>query len=163
MKSSRSNTNFSTVQRFVLSAGGIGFIPFAPGTWGSALAFPIFYLINFFLAPAQFLLFAGLFVIASGLYLQRIHRTLTLRDDGWIVLDELAAVLLAIGLLPSTDWEWMVALFFTFRFFDIIKFWPASYFDQKIKNGWGILLDDLAAALQTVAVLWLVKIFLLPS
>jgi phosphatidylglycerophosphatase A len=54
------------------------------------------------------------------------------------------------------DWRYIVAGFFLFRFFDIVKLPPARWFDRKVKNGYGVVLDDVAAGVHAWIVLWLI-------
>lgn len=159
MKSSRSKLKIHTFHKLILSVGWIGFIPFAPGTWGTALALPLIYFSYPLLSFTAILIFTLGLTIASGFYLQHLYAKFGLKDHGWIVLDEFVAVLLAAALAPSVNFLWLLALFLVFRVFDIIKIWPANYFDQKLKNGWGILLDDIAASTQSIGILWLIKLF----
>ena len=139
--------------------GGVGFIPLAPGTWGTALALPLIYFSYPLLSFSLLIILTLGMTIASGFYLQHLNVKFGLKDHGWIVLDEFVAVLLAAVLAPSVSFFWLLALFLVFRVLDIIKIWPANYFDQRLKNGWGILLDDIAAAGQSILILWLIKLF----
>ena len=61
-----------------------------------------------------------------------------------MVWDEMAATWLLLLLIPG-NWYWMVAAVLMFRFFDIMKPWPITWFDKNIKGGLGIMLDDLVA------------------
>ena len=61
-----------------------------------------------------------------------------------------------MALVPQTL-AWLVAAFVAFRFFDIVKLPPASYFDRKMKNGVGVMLDDAVAALYALLLLWLAQ------
>ncbi len=67
-------------------------------------------------------------------------------DDGRIVIDELVGYLVTVAFLP---FSWTTALlgFFLFRVFDILKPFPASWFDRRMKNGIGVVLDDVAAGI----------------
>ena len=139
--------------------GGVGFIPLAPGTWGTALALPLIYFSYPLLSFSLLIILTLGMTIASGFYLQHLNVKFGLKDHGWIVLDEFVAVLLAAVLAPSVSFFWLLALFLVFGVLDIVKIWPANYFDQRLKNGWGILLDDIAAAGQSILILWLIKLF----
>jgi phosphatidylglycerophosphatase A len=72
-------------------------------------------------------------------------RDLGVQDAGCVVVDEVAAVWLVCLMLPQNAIAWCAA-FLAFRLFDIVKLPPASWVDRKIHNGWGIMLDDLLAA-----------------
>ena len=65
-------------------------------------------------------------------------------DPGWVVWDEMAATWLLL-FLTNGPWYWYLVAILLFRLFDIMKPWPISWFDQNIKGGKGIMLDDLVA------------------
>ena len=80
-------------------------------------------------------------------------------DHGGIVWDEIVAMALVLCFSPSGLW-WWVACFAVFRLFDILKPWPIRYFDERWKNGFGVMFDDLLAAgyavlLIQLAALWI--------
>jgi len=68
------------------------------------------------------------------------------KDSGKIVIDEVVGYLVTMTAIPF-DWRYMVAGFFLFRLFDIVKPQPARWFDRKMKNGYGVVLDDVAAGI----------------
>jgi len=83
------------------------------------------------------------------------HRTgadLGVIDHGSIVWDEIVPFWLVLVFCPA-GWVWQTAAFFLFRFFDIVKPQPARYFDEKVKNGFGVMTDDLIAGGYTVLTL----------
>jgi len=90
-------------------------------------------------------------VVAAGIYLSTIYaRYLNVQDPGKIVIDEVAGQLLALFLVTPA-WKWLALSFLLFRFFDIVK--PLGIKKlERIKWGWGIMADDLAAGLLT----WLI-------
>jgi phosphatidylglycerophosphatase A len=87
-------------------------------------------------------------------------------DHGGIVWDEFVGVWLVLLLLPSVAWQgdnqawWWIAAFLSFRFFDIIKPWPIRWIDQRVSGGFGILLDDVVAAVFAVVVIWLTYVLM---
>jgi phosphatidylglycerophosphatase A len=75
-------------------------------------------------------------------------------DDGRIVIDEVAGYVVTMaGVAPSP--ASVAAGFLIFRFFDIVKPWPCSALDQRLKGGAGVVLDDVAAGLYATATLHL--------
>ena len=83
------------------------------------------------------------------------HRTgqdLGVVDHGSIVWDEIVPFWLVLVFCPA-HWLWQTTAFFLFRFFDIVKPQPARYFDTQVKNGFGVMTDDLVAAGYTLLVL----------
>lgn len=127
------------------SNAGLGYAPFAPGTVGTLAGIPLFYLMAgwpWWLYLTTWLALLGLsFWAAAGA--GKIYGVV---DDGRIVIDELVGYLVTVAFLP---WSWSAALlgFVWFRIFDILKPPPARWFDRRLKNGFGVVLDDVAAGL----------------
>jgi phosphatidylglycerophosphatase A len=126
---------------------GAGFSPLAPGTLASFLTVIIYKYLCSGLAWPYYLLLLAL-VVAGGIYFSTVYaRYLNIRDPGKIVIDEVAGQLLALFLV-TPDWKWLAVCFLLFRFFDIVK--PLGIRKlERIKWGWGIMADDLAAGLLT--------------
>lgn len=129
---------------------GSGYLPQAPGTWGSLLAALMAWPIAFgggwpaLLAAAAIAAFAG--IPATRAY----QAQSGLSDPGPVVIDEFAGQWLALGLallaMPM-DLTWAIAGFVAFRFFDILKPPPAGWIDRRLKTALGVMLDDLVAGL----------------
>lgn len=131
---------------------GAGLSPVAPGTAGTLAALPFAFLIQYFLGNIA-LLGLSFVLFAAGCWASRRYIELTEREDpGEIVIDEVAAICLLLSLFPFT-WQWAIACFLLFRLFDVLKPWPVSLADRKIKGGFGVMFDDLLAALYPV-LLW---------
>ena len=133
---------------FLATGGYSGYVPLAPGTAGSLVGLILGKLICAPLwvrSPAAFLpLFTLLFVIACSVA-GSAERSSGSHDDAAIVIDEIFGMIATMFLLPS-GWPWLLAAFALFRALDIIKPWPASYFDS-IHGGAAVMLDDLAAGI----------------
>jgi phosphatidylglycerophosphatase A len=86
-------------------------------------------------------------------------RALGVVDHGSIVWDEIVPFWTVLLFTPD-GLLWQLAAFIGFRFYDITKPYPASYFDQQVKNGFGVMMDDVIAAAYTVLTLALAKAFL---
>ena len=137
---------------------GCGLSPVMSGTVGSLAALPFAYLIQHFGSnKALFLAAAVLFVVgtwASNLYLLHTGRD---DDPSEIVVDEVAGQwLLLSALYPS--WHSYLAGFLLFRAFDIVKPWPVSVADANIKGGFGVMFDDILAAIYPIGVFILIAI-----
>lgn len=130
---------------FIAFGFGVGLAPFAPGTFGTLLAFPIYTLAVPRLDPLQFaLLILAMFLI--GIWAcERSGKALGVHDHGGMVWDETVAFLLVLFLTPNNP-VWQAFAFLLFRLFDIFKPAPIRHFDQSIRNGAGVMLDDLLAA-----------------
>jgi phosphatidylglycerophosphatase A len=138
-----------TLIRFAATGGYIGYIPAAPGTFGSieglVLGWLVFSPITQRSTVAAIALFALLF--AGGCWIAgRAERILVQHDSSRIVIDEILGMVAATFLLPAR-WPWMLAAFGLFRLFDILKPYPASRIDRQVRGGIGVMLDDLAAAI----------------
>ena len=146
-------SNFPNLKKpydILASLGGIGLIPFAPGTFGSIFAWIAFILISHFV---NMLVLTIVIIILSIWICEKVSKDLFEKDHKSIVIDELAGMwvaLLPVIYFASSQNERIayaiLALVF-FRFFDILKPFPVSYFDQKYKNGFGIVFDDIIAGI----------------
>lgn len=144
----------------MLSFGfGAGLSPVAPGTVGTLVAFPLFPL--FFWVPSiQLALLVIVVLFAIGAWAAQISsRALGVADHGGIVWDEIVAYLLVLLFVPPSL-AWFAASFAAFRFFDIVKPFPIGLVDRTIKNGVGVMLDDILAALYSLLVLKLAERFI---
>ena len=149
---------------FISSLGGIGLIPFAPGTFGSIFACFVFIIISHFvdmLIPTICIVFIAIWVC------EKASVNLTQKDHKSIVIDELAGMwvaLVPVIWFASDQLERIIyaclALVF-FRAFDILKPFPISYFDKKYKNGFGIVLDDIIAGIFSGILSVLIVVFLI--
>lgn len=131
---------------------GVGLVPAAPGTCGTLLAFPLFWLLSKWLtAGALFAAIAAMFVAGIALC-GRTGRALGRVDHGGIVWDEITAFLLVLFFTPSGA-AWQASAFILFRAFDIFKPPPIRYYERTLGGGWGVMFDDLLAAFYTLLVL----------
>ena len=130
---------------FVALGFGAGLAPFAPGTFGTLVAFPIAWLLRAYTNDAGFIA-AIVVLVAAGAWTADItSRHLGSADDGSIVIDEIAAFLLVLFFVGD-DWLRQGFAFLLFRLFDIVKPPPIRQLDAAIKNGIGVMVDDLVAA-----------------
>jgi phosphatidylglycerophosphatase A len=139
---------------FLAVAGGAGLAPFAPGTWGTLLAWLAFNVLAPVMSDGYWAawIFIGLYFGAWAA--QHAGASLGAPDSGHIVIDEVIAFWIVLWLLPPTDGKWLQCVAFVlFRFFDIAKPPPIRYFDSRFKNGFGVMFDDLVAAGFTVLVI----------
>ncbi|MET0918661.1 MAG: phosphatidylglycerophosphatase A [Burkholderiales bacterium] len=137
---------FGHPSHFLAFGFGVGLMPFAPGTFGTLLAFPIFWLLNPRLSPQEWVL-ALLALFWIGVWAcGRTGRALGVHDHGGMVFDETVAFLAVLFLTPNTL-LWQAFAFLLFRLFDILKPPPIRYLDRRVKGGLGVMVDDLVAGL----------------
>lgn len=138
----------------LLSLGfGAGLAPFAPGTFGTLVAIPIYLLIAQFSLPV----YLGIVLLGfvAGVYLcQFTSDALGVHDHSGIVWDEIIGFCITMIAVPLS-WQWLLAGFVLFRFFDIVKPWPVKMADSRIGGGFGIMVDDVLAGLYALACLHL--------
>ncbi|MCB0404222.1 MAG: phosphatidylglycerophosphatase A [Bdellovibrionales bacterium] len=122
-----------------------GYAPFAPGTWGSALAAVLLYFIADLSMGLHVVLTAAL-LVGGAFASERVAATFGEQDSSKIVIDEIVGMLITMIGIPFTGY-WVTIGFLVFRFFDITKPPPARFLDTKLKNGWGVMLDDAVAGI----------------
>ena len=131
------------------SAGYVGLVPVAPGTWGAAVGVCLLLLVRLAAAPVLEALLL-LVVLACGVWSATLtERGCGRRDPGAIVIDEVAGVLIALFWIPVT-WIGLLAGFLAFRVFDIAKPFPVGA-AERLPAGWGVMADDVVAGLYAYA------------
>jgi len=143
---------------WVATVGGIGLLPKAPGTWGSLVALPFAWLITLWGGSAALLVAAAAVAFVGILAADEAAKKSNVADPGSIVIDEVAGQFLALVLI-APSWIGYAVGFAAFRFFDIVKPWPVSWADRKIKGGFGIVLDDLLAGAYVLLIMLVVRQF----
>lgn len=143
---------------FLALGAGTGLAKKAPGTFGTLLGLPLFFLIAPLEFYVQIIIISVLFLI--GIYCcDKTGKALGVADHGSIVWDEIVAMMLVLTFTPM-QWKWWLAAFLLFRLFDIWKPVPIRQCDAKIKGGLGVMLDDLLAAIYAIiclkVLLWLI-------
>lgn len=127
---------------------GTGLVKKAPGTIGTLVGLPLFWLIAHWSFSQQLILIALLFII--GIYIcDKTGRSLGVPDHGGIVWDEIVAMMLVLTFTPVSVFWWVVALIL-FRIFDIWKPFPIRQCDAKLKHGFGVMFDDVLAAIYAI-------------
>ena len=143
---------------FVATGFGAGFSPIMPGTVGTLVAFPVFYLAKLWLSPFGIAILAFLLFFAAIPICKSAEAYFERPDASQIVIDEIVAMLLVLSTLPAIlpeYWIWQLIGFIAFRFFDIVKPFPIRYIDQHLSNALGIMLDDIIAAFYAILFLLL--------
>jgi len=157
----------------ILTMFGIGRSKYAPGTLASLITcliyFPIFiYKPNFLILIIIFAIFS----IYSIVLIDQLENKFKKKDPREIVIDEfigqsipILSVYVAINITGAIDKDWydyldflfvsFISFFMLFRFFDIIKPFPINLIDKKMKNGFGVVLDDVLAGIFSAIIYWI--------
>jgi phosphatidylglycerophosphatase A len=149
----------TSIARAVASWFGSGFLPWAPGTWGSLIALPFAWVIVgintkwLLLAAAAVLFFIGWLAAHYAI------RDQSDDDPSWIVVDEVVGQWLTLFALPANLVAYATG-FLLFRLFDIWKPWPVRAVERRCGGGFGIMIDDVLAALYAVIVIGIGRVLL---
>lgn len=137
-------------ENFFLSFFGSGYAPFAPGTFGTLATMPIIIAIVKFNIPIYFLVpfYVSTFVFSVYL-INFVQKKQKITDPSWIVIDEVLGVLVVTPFITIDSWWHYLLIFILFRLFDITKLPPINLIDKKIKNGFGVIFDDIVAGIYT--------------
>jgi phosphatidylglycerophosphatase A len=123
---------------------GAGLLPIGPGTWGSAAALPIGFILMWLGGPwALGIAILGVTIIgwwAAGEFV----KALNAQDPPEIVVDEVVSQWLVLMIAPLTWWGYLAA-FLIFRVFDTVKPWPIGWIDRNVDGAAGVMLDDFTA------------------
>lgn len=139
---------------------GAGRLPWAPGTWGSLAALPLAWLL-LALGGQWLLLLAVALIFALGLWAaDRYMKAVGLHDPVAVVIDEVAGQWLTLAIAPLDPLAFLLG-FVLFRVADVLKPWPASWLDRRVGGAFGVMIDDVDAAVYAGGVLAIV-IWLLP-
>lgn len=154
VSSEKLRTVWTNPIHFLAFSFGSGLAPFMPGTFGTLAAVPIYLLIADFSLPIYI---AIVFMITLlCIWLSHVTaRDLGIHDYTGVNCDEVVGYLLTMVAVPKS-WVWLVLGFLLFRLFDIWKPWPIRWIDEHVHGGFGMVLDDMAAALFAWLVLQLI-------
>lgn len=136
---------------------GSGTISFAPGTWGTLMAIP-FYLFFRPLPLLSYFLLVILFIFVSSWICDYLSQEINIHDHPGMNIDEFAGFFVTMINAPQT-WEYILLGFVLFRFFDICKPWPIRQLDEKVKSGFGMVLDDVVAGFFSMMIIQIIKNF----
>ena len=142
---------------FLAFGFGSGLAKFAPGTFGTLAAIPLYLL----LVQLPWLWYGVITLLAFYIGIRICQVTsddLKVHDFSGIVWDEFVGFWITMFLIPL-DWKWVILGFILFRFFDIVKPWPIRELDQHVKGGFGIMIDDVLAGIYAWLCLFLVVKF----
>lgn len=153
--------NFS---KLFVSIFGVGFFPYASGTLGSFVTIIFFYFFNKYLSSLDYFFIFIVIFLTSIKLISTYSSFKKKHDSSEIIIDEfigISFILIFYDYLQFTNDVFMFLLIFLlFRFFDIIKFFPAKWVHNNLLNSWGVILDDIIAGAYCVVVLYTLNVFL---
>ncbi len=136
---------------FIATGFYSGYLPKAPGTWGSLVGLLLFFLLHTLNLQIYLAVVAAIFVIgtfAAG----EAEKIMDRKDPGLVVIDEIVGILITMIAIPATPLA-MALGFILFRIFDIWKPFPIRLIDQRFHGGLGIMLDDIVAGIFSLVIL----------
>lgn len=148
---------FKDVYVFLALGFGTGLYKNAPGTLGTLVALPIFFLTTLLPENVDYIFVVTLFFI--GIYVSdHTSRLLNIKDPSSIVIDEIVAYLIVL-LFTEFSIQNVLITFVLFRLFDIWKPFPINILDSKLKGGLGIMIDDIGATIYTLIIFNLINYY----
>ena len=146
------------ISEWIATCFKVGYLPFAPGTWGSIFAILLWWLLlkdlNTYIFGAIIIIFLLIGIVVSNIIIDQSGD----HDPSYIIIDELVGQWLALFLIPDGFFNIAIS-FILFRFFDIIKPWPIRLI-EKLPKGLGVMSDDLTAGLITLVLIQVINIYL---
>ncbi len=134
---------------------GSGYLPKAPGTWGSLAALPCAWVMVDHAGP-NILWLASAALFALGVWAANGYMAISgTHDPGPVVVDEVVGQWLVLSILPQDLFMYGLG-FVCFRMYDVLKPWPINIVDQKLKGGLGVMVDDVLAAVYAIVTLFVI-------
>jgi len=153
--------NAATSHSFILSflknvatLGFVGYLPVAPGTWGTAVG--LIFVVFVPLSQTALLVIIASVILIGTIAADSAERLIGESDSGHIIIDEFVGFLVSVIFIPHT-YGYLASAFLLFRFFDILKPFPIRNLERTIKGGAGIMADDILAGFLTNVVLQIWK------
>ena len=146
------------------TCAGAGFLPYAPGTAGSAVGVGLVIAIAHLPVAQPWLsvMVGAVAVVLGALGIAaatKAERFFGRKDPGQVVIDEVVGQMLTLAVWPDAPWPWLLAGFLIFRAFDVLKPYPARRMENA-PGGWGIMLDDVVAGVYGLAALTILEMSL---
>jgi len=146
------------ISEWIATCFKVGYLPLAPGTWGSIFAILLWWVflknVNIYIFGILIIFSFLIGIIASNIVINQRGDA----DPSYIIIDELVGQWLALLFIPQ-GYFYIVFSFISFRFFDIVKPWPISLI-EKLPKGLGVMSDDFIAGLITLVLMQVIHIYL---
>ena len=162
----------------ILTLFGVGYFKYAPGTAASFITCLIYFTLTesaFSLGINKFYIVVFLFFVLfySIIFIDKLSPVFKKKDPREIVIDEFVGQCIPLvsilfkpdGFIPNCCYKgtieeasviWILLSFILFRFFDILKPFPINIVDKKMKNGVGVMLDDIIAGIYSTIVIYII-------
>ena len=145
---------------FIAFGFGSGLLPIMPGTYGTLVAIPFYFLLQSLGWPIYVIM--TVIITVFGVWLsEKVSNEIGIHDYPGMNFDEIVGYLVTMLFVPP-HWFLVLLGFGLFRLFDIWKPWPIRLIDEQVKGGVGVILDDVVAGLFSLVVLQ-ITLFLMPS
>ena len=153
------------ITKIFISLFYIGYFKFSPGSIGSLISililFPFFWLEIF---SYKFLIFFFIFTFILSMHFINLYsKQNSSHDAKEIIIDEFAGIYLIFlfydYVFLINNYITLILIFILFRFFDITKIFPANIIDKKIKNPFGVMLDDIIASIYTILFMYILNVY----
>lgn len=151
----------NTPWQFLASGFGSGLSPVAPGTMGTLAAMPFWFIFASYLPFWGYIAIIVIASLAGIIICQKASDELGVHDHGGIVWDEFVGLWITMICVPVSLPNAILG-FLVFRFFDVLKPWPIKVIDEKVGGGFGIMLDDIIAALFSLLSMQIILIWIMP-
>ena len=138
---------------------GAGMSPIMPGTMGSVMAIPLWLLFNGLQPYLYWVLIVVAFIFGCFLCQKTSDDTHT-HDSGHIVWDEFVGMWITLFFIPQISVLWVAIAFVAFRVFDMAKPWPIRWFDKRVPGGFGIMVDDVIAAIFSSVTVYVITLLI---
>lgn len=144
---------------------GTGRAPAAPGTVGSLATLPLAFVLAYYWGIWGIMIGVATSFFIGVLATREVLKT-SKHDPSFVVIDEVAGQLLSFAAIADSlqfngDAAPLYLLgFILFRLFDITKPQPAKWADKKVRNAWGVMLDDIFAGIYAALVLYFINLWL---
>lgn len=155
-------TDNKCFHKFIATGFGSGYSPFAPGTAGAIVATIIWLILAFFVDSTTLFIITSILIVVFtilGVWSSNELEPLWGKDPSRIVVDEMVGVWIPLLIADLNKPYTIIAAFVLFRLFDIFK--PLGIRKmERLKGGYGVMMDDVLAGVYSIIVLWILKYFI---
>ena len=142
----------------------IGYVKWAPGTFGSLFSLIIIIFLHNIVHKNEFIILFVCILLMATICIKIYSKSVNKHDAKEIIIDEFLGIYLIIILsydlkIFNNEFVQILLILFFFRIFDILKPFPANWIDKNMKNSYGVILDDIVAGIYTIITLALINVF----